>query len=67
MSFLGKLKRSEEIPISLTLDTTPTGTPQYRILDSSRTEIVAASNLSGSGLLWYKTGQNVGGSATVGS
>jgi hypothetical protein len=67
MAFLGKLKRSEEIPITLTLDASPTGTPQYRILNSSRTEIVAASNLSGSGLNWYKTGQNVGVSATVGS
>jgi hypothetical protein len=65
--FLGKLKRNEEIPITLTLDASPTGTPQYRILDSARTEIVVASNLSGSGLNWYKTAQNVGTAAAVGS
>jgi prophage DNA circulation protein len=66
MAYLGDKGFSEEIPIVLTLDAAPTGTPQYRILNSSRTEIVAATNLSGSGLLWYKTGQNTSAD-TIGS
>jgi hypothetical protein len=53
MAFLGKLKRSEEIPINLTLDAAPTGTPQYRILDSDGTQTAALANLEGSGLYWY--------------
>jgi hypothetical protein len=66
--FLGSIKRDDEIPINLTLDTAPTGTPTYEIMDSSRTEIVAAASLTqgASTLEWYKTGQTVDSDATEG-
>jgi hypothetical protein len=53
MGFLGKIKRSEEIPINLALDATPTGTPQYRILDTGGTQTAALANLEGSGFNWF--------------
>jgi hypothetical protein len=66
--FLGSIEQGDEIPISLTFDVAPTGTPTYEIIDSSRTEIVAAANLTqgASTLEWYKTGQNTESDATVG-
>jgi hypothetical protein len=64
--FLGSIKRGDEIPISLTFDTAPTGTPTYRITTATGSEIVAATNLSGSGLLWTKTDQTVGTSDAEG-
>jgi hypothetical protein len=65
-NFLGTINRGSKIPISLALDVTPTGTPTYRILNAARAEIVAATNLSGSGLLWYKDDQTVASGASEG-
>jgi hypothetical protein len=66
MAFLGEIKRTHKIPISITFDATPTGTPTYRIITAAQVEIVAATNLSGSGLLWYKDDQTVGSSDAEG-
>lgn len=64
--FLGEIKRGHKIPISLSLNATPTGTPTYRILDSARAVIVTTTNLDGSGLLWYKDDQIVATDAAEG-
>jgi hypothetical protein len=64
--FLGSIKRGHKIPVNLTLDAIPTGTPTYRILSATRVEIVAVTNLTGSGLLWYVNDQTVGDSDSEG-
>jgi hypothetical protein len=66
MAFLGSIRRGDDIPINLTVDIAPTGTPTFRIIDPTRTEIVAVTNLDGSGLSWYKTGESVETDATIG-
>jgi hypothetical protein len=53
MAGLGPFKRGEKIPINLTLEATPTGTPQYRILDADGVQTAALDDLEGSGLYWY--------------
>lgn len=63
---LGSISRGSTIPISLTLDATPTGTPTYTILTAAQVEVVAATNLSGSGLLWTYNSQTVGSSYAEG-
>jgi hypothetical protein len=63
--FLGELNQSEAIRLTLTLDTTPTGTPQIGI-DKQGVEVLAETNMSGSGLEWYYN-YTTGAGATIGA
>ena len=56
---LGTLKRGEEIRIILDLEDIPTGTPQFRILDSSLIPTAPLANFDGADKYWYKTGVTV--------
>jgi len=65
MAYLGELNRSETIRLTLSLDNTPTGTPQVGI-DKQGVEVLAETNMSGSGLEWYYD-YTIGGAATIGA